>query len=353
VSAELHAENLGVLCLISKIPLPDFFFNVLEVLRELLQGKDATVHIDGFLSGLNRTGLHENLVTVGIQPPLGGRQNLVLQLPKSLPCDWSTSLPEPNSKTFAQWQVAWGIETLLARCPILVGDTLVRLLGCVLLEQKVVLLGDAPLTSAFALVLRGLLWPFRWLHPFLAAPPRALRPDALRRHPLHESPFPMVFSLTELPEGVGTYKDLPSEVVVGVLNHDIVHASEQLTTEGGLTLANVTLPAVRVLRRELMLAKRNLDHHCAVARIQARLSEEVANFAELVRAYAQWHLAEAKAKQVQLDICEVVPDEECFIRWLQSHRRGVLVTQTEPFYRTFFLTQMCVYFLTQELEDGR
>merc|ERR1711937_404197 len=94
-----------------------------------------------------------------------------------------------------------------------------------------------------ALVLRALVWPFRWLHPLLSAPP----PPQFLHMPLLDATFPVVVALTELPAqwGFRTAYELPPDVVVGMLKHDYVYVDSAHETSGGLSGANIKLPAGR------------------------------------------------------------------------------------------------------------
>lgn len=78
-------------------------------------------------------------------------------------CDWSLATQgrwpslSPVGQTFARWQVWWGLLTLLMRWgEKLMSEVVLKLLPCVLLEQQVLLFGDAPRTSVVAFLLRSM-----------------------------------------------------------------------------------------------------------------------------------------------------------------------------------------------------
>ncbi|CAE8591366.1 unnamed protein product, partial [Polarella glacialis] len=145
----------------------------------------------------------------------------------------------PAAQTLARWQAAWCLSQLLRRWEGLV-VLLGKLLACVLLEQKVLLLGEWPCISTVALLLRSLLWPFRWLHLFLSAPP----PPEILKVPFLEATFPMVLAIGDLPPhwGYDKVQKLPPEVVAAVLNNQLVHISPLLKTAGGLKGNDIKLP---------------------------------------------------------------------------------------------------------------
>lgn len=250
----------------------------------------------------------------------------------------------------------------------LVGDTLVRLLACVLLEQKVLLLGDVPRSSAAALALRGLLWPFRWLHLFLSAPP----PPELLDMPLLDGTFPLVICLNELPRkwGFRTPYELPPEVVAGILRHDYVHISQHLETAGGLKGRALKLPEGRhaLLLKQIAHAKQKLrkgevDVQGAAELIQEVVEAEVWRLAKLVREYAAVQVEEARKVQPPIALADREASlkglqERCsgramrpevFVAWLRRARPESCTDEALPFYQSFFGTQLCHDLLCEEL----
>lgn len=269
------------------------------------------------------------------------------------------------SRTFAQWQAAWGLQTLLENWDNLVGDTLAKLVASVLLEQKVLLLGDAPRVSAMALVLRGLIWPFRWLHPFLSAPP----PPQFLRVPLLDATFPVIVAVAELPAqwGFKTQYELPPDVAVGMLRHDYVYINPAHVTSGGLNGANIKLPAGRhtaflkqVAQAKQKLRKQEFDMETAVDVVHAAMESEVMKLAQLVQDYAAGQVtavletavadpSRASSLEELRNRCLTLASEpETFMRWLK--RSDVLAgPEAEGFYSTFFGTQLCSDLLHTEI----
>jgi len=366
--------NAGVLCLVSTLPLFGFLFRVLGLLR------DGLSRAAELLDRLKDARLGEQLASQGIDLAdlVCGVNKLQLQIPRPLLCDWTTFAeaggPAPlsaASHSFAQWQAAWTLGVLLARFDNLVGDTLAKLLACVLLEQKVLLLGDALRISTVALLLRALVWPFRWLHPFLPAPP----PPGLLQMPLFETPFPIILALNELPPhwGYETPYALPPDVVAGLLKHDYIHISSELETCGGLRGASIKLPAgnhTAFLRQAAQakhkFRKKDLDLFGAVEVVQEAAESEVRRLANLVRRYASAQVSEACGKQnittsvggsydteqpkLEESCNSQASDVEVFMRWLSTNEpEHCSNPETRSFYATFFQTQLCLDFLNEEI----
>lgn len=361
----------GVLCLISKLPLFNFLFQILDALRSALAMPNGNTVAATLLARVNKMGFSKRLVDKGLDVSqlLQCHRLLQLQLPQPLPCDWPTFIQalgdvdeasrEP-SRTLAQWQAAWGLEQLLANWDSLVGDTLARLLACLLLEQKVLLLGDAPRISTFALVLRALIWPFKWLHPFLPAPPPKSTPVAN----FLDAPFPLIIALAELPDGFQTHYHLPSEVVTARLKHDLVYISPELETTGGLQGQAIKLPGSRhagflkqVAQSKRGLRRGELDLSTAAQKVQAAAEAEMQRLADILQRYVACQVKDAEADRGDQSLRRF--QETCFHRavvtvsfmqWLPANStkdaRGPEATQ---FYETFFQTQLCHDFLNCEV----
>lgn len=294
-------------------------------------------------------------------------------------------------RLLAQWHAHWGLEAALDRKggPDLLDDHLVKLLACVLLEQSILLLADVPRLSAVTLALKGLLWPFRWLHLFLSAPP----PPACLGMPLHDAPFPMIVPFSRLPpqwaqagEGrrpVLSLKDLPPEIVVFELRHGLAEISSELHTTGGLRGAQLRLPGTRhaECRKALGIVKRQFGRGEISAANAAEaackvLSKEVLFLDELVHSYAEAQFAlekrEAPNADTSLSLCERswrrASNSDEFARWLTSERpalcgiraaspKGCLNGKTSvkvdeasmAFFRTFSQTQLCLDLLGRRI----
>jgi len=261
---------------------------------------------------------------------------------------------------------------LLQRWDSLVGDTLARLLASVLLEQKVLLLGDVARISTVALALRSLLWPFRWLHLFLSAPP----PADLLEMPLLEGTFPMILALNELPPqwGYKTSYELPPEVVTGVLKHDYVHISPQFETSTGLKGQSVKLPDGRhtafvkqVAQARHRRRKGGIDQERLVEVVQEAAEAEVWRLAEFVRHFAAARVQEGRAAEAAAAAAgpgEAAPAEQRargqgsweapqpqeFLDWLRRERPGSCGSEeAASFYGSFFETQLCLDLLHEEI----
>lgn len=376
-------HNEGVLCIVSKFPLFGFLFGLLGLLRADLSANAATA----LLERLRAAGVDEHLAIQGIDlsdlPAWSSLGRLRLEVPRPLDCEWHNlgqSVHKASSQTFARWQVAWGLTGLFSRWEALVGDTLAKLLACVLLEQKVLLLGDAPRVSTMALVLRGLLWPFRWLHTCVTAPP----PADLTRYPLLESPAPIIVSVSELPKqwNYRTHYELPHEVITAVLKHNYIYTSKNLETSGGLRGNSIKLPAGRhtafvkqVAQAKRQLHKKEIDVEHAVRVVQEAAQSEVWQLAELMRRFAAAFVEDVRAsssaveegEEHQQELAPGVLRERCldevidlekfyqkFVRWLKeggAAAAGLDVgsAETIAFFDTFFHTQACLKFLEEEV----
>jgi hypothetical protein len=269
------------------------------------------------------------------------------------------------TRELAQWQAAWGLQALFRqdlaknRAPDFVGDPLAKLLACLLLEQKVLLLGDASRCSTVALVLRALLWPFRWYHPFFSAP---LPASVVNQIPILEAPYPVFCCLADLPGqwNYRTYYDLPTDVVTGILQHGHIYASPELETLGGLKgLASLKLPGNGLLafRKAVSQAKKKykeeeLDVPKVVEKILETARSEVYRLGEVIKRYVA-HQAAKMSDSSMREIEDATKDLQTFIDWLGSEAGNTNKEADEGFYRTFFQTQMCIKFLEEELFTHR
>lgn len=367
-----QSESGEVLCVISRFPIFSFHFALLNALRSRIDGAKE------LLARVHAMGFNEALVTHGISLegfPCGMRR-LKLRLPQAQDCALGNVLSIcSTSHIFARFQASWGLELLLDQWSNLLGDTLARLVACVLLEQKILLLGDPACISAMSLVLRALLWPFRWLHPFLSAPP----PSTFLRMPLLDATFPIMVGLTELPVewGCKTQYDLPSDVVVGMLSHDYVYASPSHVTSGGLKSGDIKLPTGRhttflkqAAQAKLKLKKQELSLQSAVEAVHDSMQLEVGRFASVLKDYAVAQVAivstnadigvsnvagnansERDTSRILRDTCfKRATHTDSFLNWLASEKPDELHGATATsFYSTFFRTQLCLDYLYREI----
>jgi len=317
-----------------------------------------------------------NFEDLGITPTI-----LQPTIPRPLLCEWSEivglfdAAPLGKvSETAARLQSHWSLSVLLARCESQIGDILAKLLAAMLLEQKVLLIGDISKASAMALWLRAALWPFRWLHPFMSAPP----PKSALRVPWLSSPFPFALTLHSLPEDweCRTMAALPSDVVCGVFKQqDQVHISPQLETSGGLVAQNFRLPAsahrkivAQAVQAKTRLKNRVWDIRQAAEDIQKAIEDEVQYLADVLRNFVRERVATTKreveeggcgrrAGETDFAVhCKRCFDLDLFLPWLRQQGPQYRGSDTLPFYRTLFQTQLCIDFVEQvvaeELEDG-
>lgn len=381
-------------CLVSKLPLFGLLFGLLQALS------------DGRLEQADLAALYCLAVEELLEAAPHGLEQvpgLRLRLPDPLPVTWYGPSEVPgasglsgSSQAAAQWQAKWALELLLERGGELTGDFLLRLLAHVLLEQSIMLLGDAPRLSAVTLALRGILWPFRWLHLFLSAPP----PSRCLDMPLHDAPFPMVTALSQVPPqwaeaGAGrrkirSVKDFPPEMITAELRHGHFEIAAEHKTAGGLRSRDARLPGGRhaACRRELHDVRQRLKEgklSCPEAAERARrvLEAEVVALAALVRGYAEEMAKVTEGEHVAPEpppptasprssprgsprgsprSADASVRERCwrrasnggeFARWLARHRGsagpGEETDVDAAFYKSFFQTQLCLDMLEREI----
>ncbi|CAE7241324.1 dennd5b [Symbiodinium sp. CCMP2592] len=372
-----HIPDGGVLCLVSKIPFFDFSFTLLEIFRQNLQQAPA------ILERLNRAGM-ERLALRGVDvsdllqtPRVLCLSKMSQQMPQKLlspGCEWShfknlsnAETCSPLAHTFGRWTVWWGLFTLLTRWGEKLLEVVLKLLPCVLLEQQVLLVGDAQRACVVALLLRGLLWPFRWQHPFVCAP---LPPEALRELPLLEATMPMIMAFGEMPMlshfwGYDTVYRLPPSIVAGVLRNEWVYISEKLETVGGLSGSSIKLPSFvqTALRNEIKEARRSFRQSSqklqALLEIVPKVHEavEVAmqKLADLVKSYAKSQVEELQNEvgSSTQSLCEKCYQRalkvERFVQWLWANEEAYGCPEPVGFYTTFLQTQCFMSLLFEEI----
>jgi len=128
----------------------------------------------------------------------------------------SCDLPRlgPSERTIAHWLSVWSLRLLLHDEQLWpqLSNTLACLLAGVLLEQKIILLGPADVTTALAFAIFGLVWPFQWF--FLFVPILPLNFIAMSAFP--EAPTPFIVGLPELPEAWGNVNRIDGVVCVSL-----------------------------------------------------------------------------------------------------------------------------------------
>lgn len=391
-----------VLCLVSKVPVLSLLFQVLSIVRRCLDKEDIAKAQDLlqqiFDAGLsNKEKLQRDVMHLdGLRKEVEKLEDLV-RIPKpqccleSGPCLWqgladdlllSPSGQQCHSRWQALLQANWALTCLLQRFPELVDETLVRLLACVLLEQKVLLIGDTARTSTMALALRALISPFRWLHPFIpAAPPED---SELLGVPFADAPVPILLSVRELPAvwGYGNIFVLPSDVVAAELRDSkvkdskvIIRVSNEHETVGGLRGEKVNLPSARERRLVQQLResvkKQKKDPEMAVSAVLKCIEREVIFLKKVIEGYVNNELmcfadalqqeeASHNRLKAQHDLAEQwrykVSIVARFMSWLKDGAQGADAAlqmelretlqgkdrvQGEAFLKSFFQTQLC------------
>lgn len=322
-----------IFCLVSKVPLFAFHIRLLRLLRG---GCDR----EALIGRLGATALSRRVAQEGVNiaDMYLGVSNLQLTLPRGL-----AGLPNEASvsREFPVWQASWGLEGLLARWPDFVGEPLLRLVALALLEQKVILLGDAPRLSRVALAIKGLLMPFKWLHLFLSSP------LPISGVPIEDVPVPMLVALTRLPSRIPSAQDLPP----GIVAVDLGGPSASTIPPGKLWMNAATkMPGgherqclkelkamrARLQKGEILPAEASQVALTSVSRLVGSCADVVSNYAR-----------DRATAVTRLDADECFRDSsECdvFIEWLNPSRSD------RTFYESFFRTQLCLEFLFSEIE---
>lgn len=370
-----HIPDGGVLCLVSKIPFFDFSFTLLDLLRRNLAKAPA------ILERINRAGMAKLARGVEVSDLLGsprvlGLRAMTQRMPRELlskGCDWSQlgnltrhESSSPLAHTLARWQGWWGLLTLLMRWgDRLLEEVILKLLPCVLLEQQVVLFGDAQRTCVVAFLLRGMLWPFKWQHLFVCAP---WPPEELQNVPLVEAPFPFIFAFGETAMlqhfwGYQNMYDLPENIVACLLRDRWVVINEKLKTSGGLTGKTLKFPPFvhSELRSQIKEARSALRNQHGlleiVQKVQDAIEAAMGKLANIVNRYAQSQVeaeaARSKAKDVD-DLyersCQRAENEERFLAWLHKEPAFGSVEQA-AFYKSFYQTQCFMHRMYEEIHS--
>lgn len=322
-------------CLVSKVPLFALHFEVLRLLRG---GCDR----EALVKRLASCGLHSQALSEGIDVAdlCCGVDRLALSVPRRLPRScakpWCGSMPGTLDHKFAGWQAAWGLESLLMRWPEFVGEPLLRLLSHALLEKKLLLHGEVSRICRVALTLKGLLWPFRWLHLFLSAPL-----PASACVPLEDVPVPMIGALHQLPRLRPGTTDVVCVELGGPESPSNLFG--QCTQAGEKLPGGVHKRALGQLAEvRSKLQKGNLSPAQAVQAIHQALAGHIADLAEVVKRFARDQLAK-KSFSSEDDCMRRIGDTEVMMSWLNPSRSD------RAFYRDFFSTQMCLELLYDEI----
>lgn len=170
-----RGEKRRVLCLVSRVPAFDLYFDALQSLAvqdTLLEGGSdpATLSCPRALELLNNCTREE-----------------VSQI--SAQC--VQRHPEEESAV-----VLWAVDRMLDSVPHFIGEPLLRLLEHAMLERQLLLVGTPQETNAVSLAIKAALHPFRWLHLFQSAPV----PTGFDMCDLETFPFPMIACAGSYPE---------------------------------------------------------------------------------------------------------------------------------------------------------
>lgn len=337
-------QRWRVLCLVSRLPLFKLLFGRLQHTRDLLQAGPGRVSAQ--LDRLNRAAVDGRLAE---EAGMLGLPWIMSRLPPSVPCDRACSV-QPHPEQVARWQALWGLQVVCGRGPCAVSpDSLARLLACLLLEQRVLLLGCAPETSALALALRALLWPFRWMHPFLSA-----SPAGGLNIPLADSPVPVLAALNSVSDlGYASLDKVPTGVVTYSIGKDCVTPGGiQLPSGGhdGLVGHDVLVRRLEFVRTRSGQATGDRAAWAAEA-TRSAVGGEVHGLAGLVERYARDRVAEARRTGGGANLQELIDaslERGAFARWLQSSGRP---NAAGGFYEALIDTQLCRLHLEEKIAE--
>lgn len=310
-------QRWRVLCIVSKLPIFKLLFGLLQHARDLLWAHPGRV--SALLDRLNRAALGGRLAE---EAGVLGLPWIMSRLPPGAPCRVSRSI-QPRPEQVARWQASWGLQALCSRGRCAVGPgSLAQLLACLLLEQRVLLLGCAPETSALALALRALLWPFQWMHPFLSASP-AGGLDI----PLADSPFPVLAALSYTADlGYASLDQVPAGVVTYSMETDRVTPNWIRLPSGGhdeLAGHDVLVRRLEQVRARSAQAAGDRAAWAAEA-TRSAVSGEVHGLAGMVERFAEHMVAKARRDSPGANLQELIDaalERGVFSRWLQSSGR--------------------------------
>lgn len=340
-------------CLITRVPLFTFHFKMLSVIL------DKSIDRAALVSELLSRTVDAQLLENGLQLHAGGEEARAPIAPfvPRLPVPQPVSRQKDWEHEYASWQAVWGLERLLEVSPTFVGEPLLQLLTHAMMEERILLLGQVQRISAVALAIRGLLWPFKWLHLCLSAPLQGRAADAI---PLEDAPFPMISALPVLPARFPLVKDLPQGVVavqLGAPPHDMLGPTEthyapvkpgQLPKphkDGNRSLEK-DAPHVACLKK-VAGVKKNMQKGSttvpeAAREIQEAFASQVSALAHTISRYVQCTLNRLDAVTIEL-IFRQLSEVDRFMKWLQAPRCD------RAFWEMFFSSQMCLELLDQEM----
>jgi len=355
-------SDAGVLCILSTLPLFALLFDILDVLR----GNPAQA--EALLRRINWIGLNRRLVSGGIDISDMGhvRKRLWARLPEE-PLevwDWFSPLLAGEilgleaENVLARWQAHWALQVLLSRWNELVGETLLRLLVCILLDCKVLLLADAARGCTVALVLQALMSPFRWSHLLLSAPPPlrfVIRDES--ESMLLGAPSPCLLVMTERPAHWS--KNAGGEpVVTADLRQDWIFWPSG-TLPGGLSSENMKFPGgghTAILKKitevKKRLTERGLEREQDAEVIREAVWSEVERLACTIRRYVSHrlrHVVTDGAKDIDNRVRMAICSLDTFVRWLEEDTAHESLDMT-PFYTAFFQSQTCINMVNDEID---
>lgn len=343
-SPQQRQQPWRVLCLVSRLPLFKLLFGLLQHTRDLLKADPGRVSAQ--LDRLNRAAVDGRLAQ---EAGMLGLSWDMSRLPPSVPCDRVCST-QAHPQQVARWQALWGLQAVCGREPCAVSpDSLARLLACLLLEKRVLVIGCASETSALALALRALLWPFRWMHPFLSA-----SPAGGLNIPLADSPVPVLAALNSVSDlGYASLGRVPAGVVTYSIEKDCVTPDGIQLPSGGHD--NLVGHDVLVRRLEFVRARSGQvagDRAAwAAEAIQSAVGGEVHGLAGLVERYAEDRVAEARRTSggaTLQGLIDAALEPGAFARWLRSSGRP---GAGGGFYDALIDTQLCRLHLEEKVAE--
>jgi len=343
-SPQQRQQPWRVLCLVSRLPLFKLLFGLLQHTRDLLKADPGRVSAQ--LDRLNRAAVDGRLAQ---EAGMLGLSWDMSRLPPSVPCDRVCST-QAHPQQVARWQALWGLQAVCGREPCAVSpDSLARLLACLLLEKRVLVIGCASETSALALALRALLWPFRWMHPFLSA-----SPAGGLNIPLADSPFPVLAALNSVSDlGYTSLDKVPTGVVTYSIEKDCVTPDGIQLPSGGhddLVGHDVLVRRLEYVRTRSGQATGDRAAWAAEA-IRSAVGGEVHGLAGLVERYAEDRVTEACQTSGGATLQGLINDAlepGAFARWLQSSGRP---GAAGGFYDALIDTQLCRLHLEEKFAE--
>lgn len=318
-----HVDDRGeahVYCLVSAIPVFAFHFEVLRLIAggcnrdklvELIQ--DAELDTKTLRKGIDVEGTGCGVSRLALSAPeISPKADLAIEV---------------KGHRLASWQASWSLEGLLLHWPDLVGEPLMKMFTLMLLEARLLLVGEAPRICKVALALKALLWPFKYPHLFLSAPIQQQTSI-----PLADVPFPMVGALFMRPE------DPDDPPIIAELGNPTVEMA--MPTVPLMTLPEDLrrLAADRIARVRDELRQGRVTVREAAKRIQDGFMAVSVRLAEVIIRYAKEEAPNLRIQGADARF-RALSSTELFMKWHGAS------DDDRAFYDAFFQTMLCGMFL--------